>query len=267
MTLRYEPFDWYETPLYYDIIFDADTQKEADFLEALLQRHVPGKKGRILEPACGSGRIMAELGRRGHSVTGYDISEPMVAFAKARFAKAKLRAPRVRISVDRMESFTVPEMGRYDLGYCVVSTFKYLMDDASARAHLQRMAKALRPGGIYVIGFHLTDYTRKTFERERWIAERGRSHVVCNIYSSPPDRKSRTEKVRSRLIVTEGKRVRGYETSWTFRTYDNKQFLLLLKSVPDLELVDTHDFFYDADTHYDFAKETDGVVVVLRKRK
>jgi len=68
MTLRYEPFDWYETPLYYDIIFDADTQKEADFLEALLQRHVPGKKGRILEPACGSGRIMAELGRRGHSV-------------------------------------------------------------------------------------------------------------------------------------------------------------------------------------------------------
>ena len=28
---RYEVFDWYENPLYYDVIFDVDTETEASF--------------------------------------------------------------------------------------------------------------------------------------------------------------------------------------------------------------------------------------------
>ena len=31
--------DWYDTPLYYDIIFDADTVEETDFLETIFDRH------------------------------------------------------------------------------------------------------------------------------------------------------------------------------------------------------------------------------------
>ena len=31
--------DWYDTPLYYDIVFDAGTGREADFLEAVWSKH------------------------------------------------------------------------------------------------------------------------------------------------------------------------------------------------------------------------------------
>ena len=53
--MKTESADWYDTPLYYDIVFDADTSKEADFLEAVAIKH--GASGftsalRILEPAC-----------------------------------------------------------------------------------------------------------------------------------------------------------------------------------------------------------------------
>jgi len=34
--------DWYDTPLYYDIVFDEDTVEEANFLEVMYARHGTG---------------------------------------------------------------------------------------------------------------------------------------------------------------------------------------------------------------------------------
>ena len=60
---RFETIDWYETPKYYDIVFDVDTSKEADFLEVVCARHGGTRGKRVLEPACGSGRLLVELDR------------------------------------------------------------------------------------------------------------------------------------------------------------------------------------------------------------
>ena len=38
---RFETLDWYETPKYYDIVFDVDTSKEADFLAAMSTAGTP----------------------------------------------------------------------------------------------------------------------------------------------------------------------------------------------------------------------------------
>ena len=92
---------------------------------------------------------------------------------------------------------------KFDLAYCVVSTFKYLLTEDDARSHLRCVAKALKPGGIYVLGFHITDDDQISRMRERWVGQRGKTKVVCNIQSWPPDLQARVEKVRSRLIVTE----------------------------------------------------------------
>ena len=37
---RYEVFDWYENPLYYDAIFHVHTETAAAFVEAVYERHV-----------------------------------------------------------------------------------------------------------------------------------------------------------------------------------------------------------------------------------
>ena len=42
MAERYEPFDWYEDALLYDIIFEADTRLESDFLETVSDLHGRG---------------------------------------------------------------------------------------------------------------------------------------------------------------------------------------------------------------------------------
>src|SRR6187455_3399519 len=132
---RYDALDWYETPHYYDIVFDADTRREADFLEEMARRY--GRRGtaRVLEPACGSARLVRELARRGYSVTGFDRSEAMLAYAERRLRERRLSA---RLARSKLESFRFGQ--RFDVAHCLVSTFKYLLDEASARSHLRCVA-------------------------------------------------------------------------------------------------------------------------------
>lgn len=268
MPPKYEPFDWYETPLYYDIIFDEDTQREADFLEYVYDEYVDAarRKGqpiRLLEPACGSGRLLCEMAARGMDGIGFDLSEGMLRFAHQRIIDRKVKSKAKAVNAD-MADFAFKQ--KFDLAYCGVSTFKYLLTEADARAHLQCMARALKPGGVYVLGFHISDYDHRTRQRERWVATRGDTQVTCNIQSWPADRKTRTEQVRSRLIVKNNSDTKHYETQWQFRTYDARQVMSLLRSVPELEHLNTYDMNYDPETARDDIDERYDCVLILRKR-
>ena len=253
--------DWYRLPLYYDIVFDADTRLEVSFLEALAARYGLSETLDVLEPACGSGRLVAALAARGHRVVGFDLSEEMLAFARRRLARRRLRAD---LEQGDMARFALP--GRFDLAHCFVSTFKYLLDEESARSHLASVARTLRPGGLYVLGLHLTEYEWDRRQRERWVGERDGTHVVCNIQSWPADRARRLERVRSRLRVTERGTTRLIETAWDFRTYDARELRSLLRSVPTLEHVTTFDFGYDLADERPLDDEQMDCVLVLRKR-
>jgi SAM-dependent methyltransferase len=261
--------DWYDSPLYYDIIFDGDTAREADFLEAMLDRHGPpparGRKRRILEPACGSGRLVAELAARRHRVAGFDLNPHMLAFARERLKRSGLHA---RLSEESMQSFTIHPT-HYDLAHCLVSTFKYLLTESDAHSHLARVATSLRPGGLYLLGLHLTaDYSRATCQHERWVAERDGVGVVCNTRTWPPDRKTRREAIRNRLTIHDPSHAREHtlETRWQFRTYNSAQLKRLLRSVPALECIATHDFWYEADSPRPFDDSREDIVLVLRRK-
>jgi SAM-dependent methyltransferase len=257
----YEPFDWYENARYYDIVFDMGTEQEADFLEAAFREHGESSGRRVLEPACGSGRLVVAMAERGWLVTGFDASPGMLRFARERMEQAGLDAT---LFEGRMESFSVD--GPFDLAHCLVSTFRYLLTERDARSHLECVARALAPGGIYVLGLHLSDYDDTHRRRERWVAARGGTEVVCNIQSWPPERATRTERLRSRMVVHERGRERRFETNWTFRTYDVRQLRRLLKSVPALEHLATYDFRHDITTVATLDGSQLDVVLVLQKR-
>ncbi len=265
MSPRFETIDWYDVPRYYDLVFDEDTEREADFLEAMHARFGRAKAGagarRVLEPACGSGRLVEALARRGWSVQGFDLSAPMLDHARERLDAAGLDAALYRAS---MEDFRA--RGRVELAHCLVSTFKYVLRERDAEAHLAGVARALVVGGLYVLGFHLSEYDVDQRTRERWVARDGDTEVVCNIQSWPPDRRRRLERVRSRLRVTEDGRERRTETNWTFRTYDARQVRRLLRAVPEFEHVATYDFTYDLDAPRELDDSQLDVVLVLRKR-
>ena len=256
--------DWYETPLYYDIIFDEDTSLEATFLETLHDRHGNGTSNSrtVLELACGGGRLLAELAHRHWKVAGFDISRPMLDFARDRLARRNLPA---LVWEDRMETFSVPRQRRFDLVHCLVSTFKYLLTEKDALACLSRVSAVLKPGGLFVLGIHLTDYFREKPSHERWVVQRDGIKIICNTRTWPPVQ--RIEPMRTRLQITAGGgKTRLQETRWDVRSYSAPQLRRLLRKVKDLSLVACHDFRHDAEEHRSFDDEYSDLVLVLKKR-
>ncbi len=232
--------DWYDTPTYYDIVFAADTQLESDFLEGVMQRYGKTRGKQVLEPACGSGRLVESMAARGYRVTGFDKNEAMLDFARARLQKLGLKAT---LGHGALEAFSYAK--QFDLAHCLVSTFKYLLDEPSAQAHLQCVADSLKVGGIYALGFHLSDYDDTQCSRERWFGQRDGLSVTCNIQSWPADKQRRLEAIRSRLVVRQRNKTQRNETNWQFRTYNVAQMKRLLRQVPTLAHVGTYDFTYN----------------------
>ena len=136
----------YSSPEIYDVAFGWDLRLEMDFLESCWATHVEGPVRRILEPACGTGRILLALTERGYDVVGYDRSAAMVAYAAQ-----KLGSTGARLHRGEMASFRPP--GRFDVALNLVNSINYLLEDADVAAHLTRVAEALRPGGIYIVQF------------------------------------------------------------------------------------------------------------------
>lgn len=259
--MRYEVGDWYDEPALYDMVFDSETEREAAFLEAMHRRHGVATGRTCLEPACGTGRLVAAMAARGYRVHGFDQNPTTLRYARNRLRRRRLGANLTRQALDRFRLAT-----RVDLAHCLVSTFKYLRDETAARGHLQAVADVLRPGGVYVLGLHLSEYASEQCSRERWVVRRGSVRVVCNIQTWPPNRRRRRERVRSRLTVEGPHGCRRLETRWWFRTYDARQIRRLIGAVPSLEHVATYDFDYDADRPGSLDGGRLDVVLILRRR-
>ena len=258
MAAKFEEVDLYDYPEYYDVIFDDGTSEEADFLEAMFAEYGRPQTKRLLEPACGTGRLLIELAKRGYESHGFDASETMLSHGERRACRG------VSLSCQRMESFRMK--GSFDAAYSLISSFKYLLTEALARAHLERVADCLRPGGLFLLGLHLSDYDRERPVHERWVVERDGETVICNTRTWSADRRRRRERVRNRLrIESQGSPTKHHESTWEFRTYDAGQLRRLLSKVPALTLVAAYDFGYELDQPRELDDTQEDIVLVLRR--
>lgn len=256
--MRYEPFDWYETPLLYDIVHGQGSDDDAAFVDAAHTLYGGrSRTKRALEPACGSGRVMLGLHDRGWNVVGFDTSEGMLALA------AK-RCPRSALSRQSMVDFRL--RGRFDLAYNLASTFKHLESERDARRHLVRVADVVRSGGLYLLGLHASNYDDSRRKRERWTGRRDGTHVVCNMQRWPADARRRRERARARLIVERNGRTRRYETCWNFRSYDATELRGLIAQEPRFQHLATYGFDHDLRRPHALGDGQLDHVLVLRRR-
>jgi SAM-dependent methyltransferase len=167
----------------YDIAFDWDLSDEAAWL---VERLGPDCRS-VLEPGCGSGRMLAALAARGLEVVGIDTSEEMLALAQARGCEV-VRADMTDFDLGR----------RFDGAVSVVSTVGVL-GVSGLGPHLEAMARHLEPGARYLVqqGVFAND---AELWRSEWEAERGgtKLHIVWEAL----DR----ERSRSRVEITAGPR-------------------------------------------------------------
>ncbi|HIA63410.1 MAG TPA: class I SAM-dependent methyltransferase, partial [Planctomycetaceae bacterium] len=135
----------YDYPQYWDLAFADETGQECEFLIQCSQKYLSGDVKRVLEPGCGGGRLVVALASRGYEVTGYDLSETAIAYLQHRLENEGLQASAI---VADMQSFVAAPP--VDIAINTVSTFRHLLTEQAALAHLGVMAESIRPAGLYI---------------------------------------------------------------------------------------------------------------------
>lgn len=210
---------FYADPALYDLIHASGTDDEVWLLDRLAGLYGKGPKT-ALEPACGTGRYMAGLLRRGWAVEGYDLSPAMV-----RYAAARLKTYGERAVLRKGDMRTYRSARQFGLVFNLLSTFRHLMSDKDALAHLRRCADSLAPGGVMVLGLDLADYGHESPDEEVF-AERGATHVMMTI---PAGRRKRRERIMN-FVTMPGRKL--LQSHYDLRSYDAKQLKALLAQSP-----------------------------------
>ncbi|MGW1915703.1 class I SAM-dependent methyltransferase [Streptomyces sp. NPDC002076] len=107
---------------------------------------------RVLDAGCGTGRVMVRLARLGYECVGVDLDASMLAVARK-------QAPELPWFQADLAEFAPAELGvaaDFDLVVAAGNIFPLLAAGTEATV-VERLAAALRPGGLLVAGFGLDE--------------------------------------------------------------------------------------------------------------
>ena len=131
---------------------------------AFVLKQLKLKKGSaLLDLCCGPGRHAVEFASRGLAVTGYDFSREYLAEAAARAQKK-----RVALRLLRGDMRELKFSGEFDAVVNMFTSFGYfprLSDDIKT---LKGIARALKPGGLFLIDVVNGDFIMSRFVPRDW---------------------------------------------------------------------------------------------------
>lgn len=254
----------YASPLWYDIAFQyRDIVKECDFLESCCDRFGGGKPRSILDAAFGSGNHLLEFARRGLDCHGVDLNGSMAGYVTAKALQASV--PVSVITAD-MRKFALPV--RVDLAYCMLDSFRYLLDDRDLSAHLDCISSHLRQGGLYVVELsHPRDYSTDTDSaRNRWGQTRDGVNVEMSWVEQHACPGSGVVDSLVTMCVNDGENVREFREIHRQRIMLKEDIERFAGRREDLELVA---MFGDLDPAQmlDETEKSRRMVFVLRKKE
>jgi SAM-dependent methyltransferase len=150
---RFYDLDWSHFALGYTHLVDD------------LIREMGISRADILELACGTGVLAAELARRGHRLTGVDACPEMIAVARRRMRRTRNR-PRLEVRDMREIRFHAA----FDLATCTFDAINYVRGKSNLSRVFENVHGALRPGGHFLFDsttrFLFEDRSRGTFRRD-----------------------------------------------------------------------------------------------------
>ena len=223
----------YRYPEYYDIAFAVDdAAREVDFFEAAIRRFSGIPVHRVLEIACGTAPYLAEWHRRAYRYCGLDLSPAMLDAARAKAERLGIAADFVTAD---MRNFDPGDIGPIDLAYVLLGSL-YVGSNREFLGHLDQVAEALAPGGLYlldsVVWFELwSDY------RRRWTRHRGGVRVRMTYRAEPIDPVAQTYNEFIKLEVDDHGAVHEIVSRVPTKIFFPQEFLCLIELSRRFEFV------------------------------
>lgn len=135
---------WFDTP-YYHILYKNRGDEEAQtFMKNLISFLELPKEASILDLACGRGRHSVFLNELGYNVTGVDLSENSIAYAK-QFENETLQF--------RTHCMCEPVDQKFDAVFNLFTSLGYFENEEDNLRSIQAIKEMILPGGYGVIDF------------------------------------------------------------------------------------------------------------------
>ena len=201
----------------YDIAFDWDVSEEAAWLRSRLGDDCRS----VLEPGCGSGRILEALARLGLEAVGIDRSPQMIELARARLHDLDGAG----VVLADMTNFSLGRL--FDGAVCPINTLLHLSPVDLAR-HLDAMGAHLRSGARYLVqlGLYDPDDRPGAWKPSSWEIARGETALEITWATEHVDLEDARLRQRSRIAIVSGPRAgevldEAHEmTAWTPERWD-----------------------------------------------
>lgn len=251
---------WYDFPELYEMGFLKETPKESLFMGDVFKKYVPFPVKRVLELGCGSGRLICDMAKRGYAMTGLDLNPTALEYCKKKLKKEKSTGELV---VGDMTNFSFDEP--FDAAINAINTFRHLETEETALAHLNCVAKHLKPGGVFVLSLHLLPPDGDLWGTERWTAKDEDKTVYYALTVVETSMKTRLEKLRISMLVKKKEGSFRLSDHITLRIYTAKQLKSLLAKATQFKLIGVHDFWCDIESVQKLNGEAIDTVLILQR--
>lgn len=150
----------------YHQIFDQSLyQAWQNYLEDQVERRLTHQEGiKILDMACGDGRLTLELAKTGYDVTGMDLSEEMLIIAQAEMQEAGVYVPYFQADMRSFKTET-----SYDLISIFCDSICYLDSLADLEATFKACYEALEKGGLLLFDIHSSYQMNCIYPDFQWV--------------------------------------------------------------------------------------------------
>jgi SAM-dependent methyltransferase len=140
----------------YARFYDLDFGERQDDL-LMIEQFAARCGSPILELACGTGRLLMPLARKGYRVTGVDVSEAMLEGAQRKVRAEDLGR---HVTLVRQDIQELALEGTFTLAFCAVNSFMHLLTTDAQLTALRRIRGHLGPGGLLVLDLFNPDLAR-----------------------------------------------------------------------------------------------------------
>jgi SAM-dependent methyltransferase len=140
---------WFDTPYYHILYKDRDHEEAQVFMDNLTNYLNLPEDGKILDLACGKGRHSVYLNSLGYDVTGVDLSDNSIAYAK-QFENKSLHF--------EVHDMCKPFNKKFDAVFNLFTSFGYFEDETDNLRTIQAIQADLNEYGFGVIDFMNSDF-------------------------------------------------------------------------------------------------------------
>ncbi len=225
----------------------AYVKKEVAFIKRVLGL---SKGAKILDLCCGHGRHLLPLAKVGYRMTGQGLSQKALKILNDNAKKQKLDVRIVRSDMRR-----IPFENEFDAVINMFTAFGYLENDREDFKVLKQVAKALKPGGKFLIDLTPKDWILNNYQPKSWMKEG--KYVILEERTYNP--KTSRNLVKNEVIDGRGRR---YKFINDLRLYSLDELKSQLQRA-GLKIIDAFGDLYSGEKY----KKTSKRLIVLAEKR